>query len=131
MHAGFSRPALALALVAMLLRALLPAGWMPNPAGPARAFITICTMNGPVHMAWPGTARPAPDRRSPDQHSSDHANAPCAFAAAAPLAALAQTTLLVPPLAAARFVSRTHGAAIQIQSRDRAHAPRGPPIFLA
>lgn len=62
--------ALSLALCAMLLRALLPDGWMP--AANAAGFV-ICSVDGTHH----GGKAPA------DTQQRTHA--PCAFAAAAPL----------------------------------------------
>jgi hypothetical protein len=69
---GFRRAALHLALAALILRAFLPAGWMPNPQGPAETAFVICTMDGPVTMD--GKALPGKD--DPRAHES------CAFAAA-------------------------------------------------
>src|SRR5437588_4349338 len=62
--------ALSLALGAMLLRAVLPAGWMPGPAGFGE--LVICTMRAPV-----------PARHSNHAPLPDHGNQACPFAAAA------------------------------------------------
>jgi hypothetical protein len=71
--------ALQIALLAMVLRALLPAGWMPAAISSADASpFVICTIDGPVHQT-PAKQKP------PSDH--DRAHAPCVFAAAAPLAA--------------------------------------------
>jgi hypothetical protein len=64
--------ALGLALAAMLLRTLLPDGWMPSDQA-GGAFFTICTVERSHH-----------DRKAPQ--SDEHSHAPCAFAAAATLA---------------------------------------------
>jgi hypothetical protein len=64
--------AVSLALCAMVLRALLPEGWMP--AASAAAPLVICSIDGTHHSKAPG---------APAQPQSQ---APCAFAAAAPLA---------------------------------------------
>src|SRR5580704_4013467 len=45
---GFRRALVHIALAALILRAFLPAGWMPNPKGPAQSAFVICTMDGPV-----------------------------------------------------------------------------------
>ncbi|HEY0300274.1 MAG TPA: hypothetical protein VGC36_03010 [Rhizomicrobium sp.] len=71
--------AVSLALCAMVLRALLPDGWMP--AAGAAPFV-ICAADG-THR----------DGKTPDQAPREHA--PCAFAAAAPLS---------PPALAAAFL---------------------------
>ena len=67
--------AVQIALLAMLLRAVLPAGWMPAAVTSANASpFVICTMDGPLHSA--------PTKPS---HDHDRATSPCVFASAAPL----------------------------------------------
>jgi hypothetical protein len=64
--------AVTLALCAMVLRALLPDGWMPAASG---ATLVICSIDG-VHTGGGLPSDPA----------QEHSHAPCAFAAAAHLA---------------------------------------------
>jgi hypothetical protein len=86
--------ALQFALLAMVLRAFLPAGWMPAAISSADASpFVICTMDGPLHQT-PAKQKPSSDH--------DRASAPCVFAAAAPLA---------PPLADAVSVALSNIAA--------------------
>jgi hypothetical protein len=86
---GLRRAALHLALVALILRAFLPAGWMPNPQGPGETAFIICTMDGP--LAIDGKTLPGKD--DPRAHES------CAFAAAAhPAQATDFITLAAPQL---------------------------------
>jgi hypothetical protein len=66
-----------IALAALILRAFLPTGWMPNPQGPAESAFVICTMDGPVQTT-DGKALPGKD--DPRAHET------CPFAAAASLA---------------------------------------------
>ncbi len=106
----------------MLLRALLPAGWMPAVPGVAHAVITICTMDGPVRMALPDAPKPARD-----QHSHDRATVPCAFAAAAPFAPVSQAPALTAPPAFAQSVSNPVADSLRLHWRETAHAPRAPP----
>lgn len=73
-----------IALAAMLLRALLPDGWMPAPpthdANAQWIPFVICTGHGLVHLdGAPGSAHHDDDQ--------SHRFAPCPFAAAAHLAA--------------------------------------------
>jgi hypothetical protein len=114
--------ALQIAILAMVLRALLPAGWMPEAISSANASpFVICTMNGPLHQA--------PAKQKPSS-GHDRAGAPCVFAAAAPLS---------PPLADAASVSLLRVAApiFFASSRDTFHAnaifrpntARAPPSF--
>src|SRR5258706_7782302 len=72
--------AIALALAAMALRALLPDGWMPSAHA---APFTICSVNVQSH----GSGKPS-------QPEQEHRHAPCAFAAAAPLAPPATAVLV-------------------------------------
>jgi hypothetical protein len=114
MRTGFKTAALHVALVAMLLRAFLPAGWMPQSAAAGAPFV-ICTADGPVHPAKP--------------HDADHAkSAPCVFAAAAHLAPPAEAPALAVTAAVAAV---PHAAPPQAPVRPESHraaAPRGPPI---
>src|ERR1700760_2250340 len=78
--------AVSLALCAMLLRALLPDGWMPAAAGTG-AFFEICSVDG-THTG----GSKAPTKQDQQQH------APCAFAAVGHLSppALEASTLAAP-----------------------------------
>src|ERR1700761_12940 len=72
MHLSFTRQlAVSLALAAMLLRALLPDGWMPNTGSAAAASpFLICSIDG-AHQR---------DGKTPADQERHHG--PCAFAAA-------------------------------------------------
>ena len=104
--------------MAMVLRALLPAGWMPAAISSANASpFVICTMNGPLHA-------PAKPSQAPDQ---DRANRPCVFASAAPLASptadavsLAPSNFVAPMLFA---FSRDDVTATAIFRPNTARAP--------
>lgn len=107
--------ALLLALSAVLLRGLLPAGWMPNTSG--TPGLTICTINGLRHVPTPGGPAHGP------QHQSV-----CPFAAAPPLASAD-----APVLALARSFAFTHAAKperadvfVRASAYD-VHAARAPP----
>lgn len=108
--------AVALALIAMLLRALLPDGWMPS--GESAPF-TICS----VVIAHHAGGKPS----KPEQ---EHRHAPCAFAAAAPLAPPAITALTFG--ISARPVAISSGFTddrATSSSQHRANAARAPPAF--
>ncbi len=118
MRRPFARSlAVGLALGAMLLRALLPDGWMPSAA--AGAPFVICSADG-VHTGGKAPADPARER----------GHAPCAFAAAAPLSppALAAVRLAAP--GAYRAIARPTVSIVVARTVLRhSHAPRAPPIF--
>jgi hypothetical protein len=116
---GFRRAAIHLALIALILRGLLPAGWMPNPQGPGETAFVICTMDGAV-TAMDGKALPGKD--DPRAHES------CPFAAGAQLAPPTDVIALAAP-----ELSRTaapHRLAFGPQARRTAFlkpASRAPP----
>ncbi len=109
--------AITLALSAMLLRALLPAGWMPEAGS---GTLVICTADGGMaHM--PGHAHPLPGRGKDA----------CPFAAVAPLtpAHFAPVALVIPP---AGKPTRVAPAQIAVRTSDayRAQSPRAPPFAV-
>jgi hypothetical protein len=119
MRTALKSTALQVALVAMVLRALLPAGWMPAAITSADASpFVICTIDGPLHQA--------PSKQTPPS-DHDRAHAPCVFAAAAPLASphvdaatLAPSNIAAPILFAA---SRDDVTANAIFRPNTARAP--------
>ncbi len=113
-----------IALAAMLLRALLPAGWMPNPDGGTAAPFVVCTINGPVHIAadsHPG--KPARD----DGRQNDI----CPFAASVHLATPPSAATLVPSVSVAELVPEFIApAAVAIGARHTPQSPRAPPSLV-
>jgi hypothetical protein len=108
--------AVSLALCAMLLRALLPDGWMPAASAADGVPFVICSVDGSHH-----------DGKAPGEPQQQRTHAPCAFAAAAPLA---------PPCAGAaprRTADATHlshrpaGTVVAIAAPFRPNAARAPP----
>jgi hypothetical protein len=72
-----------LALAAMVLRALLPAGWMPNVGHQSGPALILCNLDGgPALSSDHGT----PSKHQPDGHGDQGA---CPFAAAPHLASAA------------------------------------------
>src|SRR5215469_8658536 len=107
---GFFRAARHLAIIALLVRAMLPAGWMPD----AQAGLTICSLSQIIHHDG--------DQKAPAQTHEE-----CAFAAAAPLAAAPGALHLILP-AFHGFMARTDGAyAAQVSAHFAPGSPRAPP----
>jgi hypothetical protein len=105
-----------LALIALLLRALVPAGWMPGTT--AAAPLVICSVNAPAQHA-PG---------EPARHDSDRHDI-CPFAAAPHFAETPQHPLLAAP--ALHVFEAAQRPVLQTPARVagyRPHAPRAPPI---
>jgi hypothetical protein len=115
-----------IALAAMLLRALLPAGWMPNPA--AAASFMICTTDGPAQVAVGSDGQPL--KHQPDQNN-DRSHEACPFAAAPHLAAPAMLSALPLPSAATAAASNVvHSRLTEGLAGYTPQSPRGPPAFV-
>ena len=113
------RQAAVLGLLAVVLRLLVPAGWMPAPSA---GTLVLCTAQGArlVHLA--------PDGKAP-AHSGDHGV--CAFAAAGTLGAAAEPPS--PPVrlqvaAVAETVPPPAGRSVATL-RIREQSPRAPPLL--
>jgi hypothetical protein len=133
----FRLAAVQLALAAMMLRALLPMGWMPNPDGFAQSPLVICLMDMPSGMPQAMDMSHDMDMSKPmgmDMHGHDHgqqqSNEQCPFAAAPHVAAPFTIAEIAPPSELAHFaetpVSRTQFAfALDYHPQS----PRAPPTI--
>ncbi len=108
MNHSFRTAAVHIALAAMLLRALMPAGWMPNADAAAGTPITICTMNGAVQIDLVAD----PLKKNHHQDNSRH-HETCPFAAAPHMAQPAAITAftLPSPIAMSEQFSAHRGVA--------------------
>ena len=114
MTATFRSLAATLALAAMLLRGLLPAGWMPNPDGVAGAPLIICTMGGPQHL-------------HPAHAPQDNSGKVCPFAVMAHLAAATPLAAIAQPVFTIWRVSPPADFRRQMARRARSYSSRAPP----
>jgi hypothetical protein len=106
-----------LALVALILRALLPAGWMPD----AQSGLTICSVDtlGVIHHdGAPGHT----DGKTSQQE--------CPFAAAPHLASTPDAPKLVLPAFHAFAAATDRAYAITVSARFTPQSPRAPPSFV-
>ena len=128
------RAAVLFAILAMTLRGLLPAGWMPNPDGMRETALIICDMDTPsamAHVRHEGMSGMAMPASAPmHKHADDGHPQPCPFAAAPHLATPSAVALLSLPSLAVQFAhpraprqSHAAGAGYTPQS------PRAPPIL--
>jgi hypothetical protein len=109
---GIFRFARHLAFVALVLRALLPTGWMPAADG-----LTICSVETPVHHG-------------------DHDNTPaqdahrdaCPFAAAPHLASVPEAPQLMLPVFHAFAAATDRDYALAVAARFTPQSPRAPPL---
>lgn len=115
--AAYRSLAATLALSAMLLRALLPMGWMPAPSAAGGPTLIICTMDGPQHRV------PASNHDGQDDHGTV-----CPFAAAAHLAPPQAAPALALPVSVAFAAPIVAASLPRAAAFDAAHAPRGPPV---
>jgi hypothetical protein len=121
-----------LALVALLLHALIPAGWMP---GAAAAPLIVCAVDGPAwHISRHTFDSRGPARNDPardDRHGAPHGvpHSICPFAAAPHFAKSPQPLALPAPalrIAAAPRTAARRGSASH--TPHRLHSPRAPPF---
>ncbi|MBA2588881.1 MAG: hypothetical protein H0U98_09690 [Alphaproteobacteria bacterium] len=114
---GISRGLRHLAIIALLVRAMLPAGWMPDAQG-----LVLCSVSlSPVIHHDGG-------QKHNDQSQATHQD--CAFAAAAQLAAAPDAPHIALPAFHA-FAARSDDArAAVIASRFSPVSPRAPPLTV-
>lgn len=119
--------ALAILGAALLLRVLVPTGWMPAHGADGFTHITLCTPNGVAH-AWVDADGAIHDKKP---HEKSGADQPCAFtglAMAGDLPAIAALLATIAPSAAAPSIA---GARASIGHGLAAPPPpsTGPPAF--
>jgi hypothetical protein len=117
-----------IAILAVLLHALLPVGWMPNTTGSGSSFITICSMNGPTQIEVGNDGQPV--KKHQPAHDGTHQI--CPFAVAAHFAPPAKA--IVPALVALVYAAdRQIGYSYLLASptHHSPQAPRAPPHRLA
>ena len=109
----------------MLLRALVPNGWMPNTAGTPGVPFAICTINGPVML---GGAQDPAGKHAPD--GMRHMDI-CPFAASIRVAT-PPFAVFVGPLATVAFIVVPALAEQSLPSIERhsPQSPRAPPSFV-
>lgn len=120
--------AIYIALAAMMLRALLPIGWMPNTAGAQGTPIMLCTIDGPVHILIGSNGQPIKQKPAPaDGHHHDV----CPFGAAPHFATPVPALALAAPTAAAHFANfAVEPNIIGGAQRYSQQAPRAPPSLV-
>jgi hypothetical protein len=105
-----------LLLAALLLRALMPLGWMPGSAQLGQAAWIICTADGLIQHGTPG-------------HDGSHQHQqPCAFAAAHVMASPQGHIFSAPLLQAAALESQAAPAVIRVAAVFTPQSPRAPPF---
>jgi hypothetical protein len=123
MKRNFRIAAVHIALAAMLLRALTPAGWMPS-AEASGSPITICTMNGPVQLLLGPDGQPIKKQNQDDARHRDL----CPFATAPHMTQPAATRALDLPSAISTTAQRAAHLGIVAQAtRHAPQSPRAPP----
>jgi Protein of unknown function (DUF2946) len=111
------------AFAAMMLRAMMPAGWMPNQNDAGGSPLVICSVNGPVHIVVGPDGQPL--KQTPHQHEA------CPFAAAAHLAQTTTVaTVALPSQASQPAYLAAHMAVAAGAARHSSQSPRAPPISV-
>lgn len=121
MRANFRILALSVALTAMVLRALIPAGWMPQAGG---SILTLCTIEGQIQIAVGPDGQPLKNTPAKDgEHQF------CPFAASSTLASTNTTPVLVAPITAYAAARPPAFATNRTATRHTPQAPRAPPTL--
>lgn len=111
-------------LVAMLVRALVPAGWMPGTMPSHAAALVVCPMEGGGQMTMAdGMAMDHNDQapKSPDQDHSKHQTS-CPYAMTSHWVPPAVSAVPIPSGISATVAERP----ILIVARERLHLPQIP-----
>lgn len=111
---GIFRIARHLAIIALIVRALLPMGWMPAAHG-----LTICSMDASAHQ-------PAKDGDKDGRSAHEE----CPFAAAPHLASTPDVPRLILPTFHAFAAATDRAYAAIVAARFTPGSPRAPPKFV-
>lgn len=128
----FRLAAVQLALAAMMLRALLPTGWMPNPDGFAQSPLVICLMDMSAGMNMSHAmdmSKPMDIGHGHDRGQQQN-NEQCPFAAAPHIAAPLTVAELAPPSELVHFAEKPASRALVIFALAyHPQSPRAPPAI--
>jgi len=115
-----------LTLIALLVGALLPAGWMPNPDGLASGTpIVMCTGHGPLTIIDYGMDHAG----KPAKHQQNAPSDICVFAAAAAPATPVSLPALDVPRALTSVPARRRNSSMSVRpAHYRLQAARAPPL---
>ena len=115
-----------LALAAMILRALLPAGWMPNLSGQPGSALIVCSMDGGAGLSTDHGGLPS--KHQPDGRGEHDG---CPFAAAPHLATAGISPAIHQPQLVQTLVPGFgQGHAAPALSGYAPQSPRAPPFFI-
>jgi hypothetical protein len=112
---GFFRIARHVALIALIARAMVPAGWMPGAHG-----MTICSVQTPAIMTTLGVIHH-------DGQPHDSGSQECPFAATAHMAAAPEAPSLAAPIVHTIAAAADRAYAAAIIARFVPQSPRAPP----
>ncbi|HEY4275146.1 MAG TPA: hypothetical protein VGM68_06655 [Rhizomicrobium sp.] len=128
------KAALSLAVAAMVFRALLPLGWMPNPEGFGNTALIPCDgvmSDADMAMMMPGMDMSSmhhgtdADGKAP---ASGHTNQECPYAAAAHGGTPAVESTPVTPSLTVQLIQPPSGEqAVLVVARYQPQSPRAPP----
>jgi len=123
-RAAWRRLAVVFALAAVLVRAVVPVGWMPSTQLSSGVPIVICTVSGEQHILLDADGHPIPGG---EKHDANRGQAPCAFAAVASLGAPSLSSFPVPILVEVGKVHFVHDAARVHRAIRTSWQSRAPP----
>lgn len=134
LRTGQFRLLMALALIAIAIRAVVPVGFMLSASPDRWIVVTMCSGAGPMQMALnleTGEHREGEAPSHEDPSKAVH-HAPCVFAAAATPAPPASVAILAPPIEIFAEATRTFPESVSVGRGLAAPPPwaTGPPLHL-
>ena len=116
-----------LALAAILLRALLPPGWMPNPSIGSNSPFIICTVDG---ISTSGVAAHGAPNRNPPNQGDGRLRDVCAYACAVHFVSPIAKVTVAPPNLRARTDTCELAPTCPTIARYTQQSPRAPPSLI-
>lgn len=136
---GHHRLFIALVVMALAVRALVPTGWMVAPGADGIPRLALCSGTGVVALKAATAAEAAMAKAMPGMHHGDgghdgapsHPDHPCAFSGAALASALPLVDLPTPLAPLAAPVPRLRTLSVAVERGLAAPPPpqTGPPAF--
>lgn len=115
-----------LALLAVLVRAMIPMGYMPDPGRGKTFQMTICSMEGPKTVTVDDKFHPVNDHH---EIAKDHC--PFSIASHSPYTvAMDQLTIDAPYQIATLQQLKAHDQFMRFHVYDNAAQPRAPPVIV-
>jgi Protein of unknown function (DUF2946) len=116
-----------IALAAMVVRALIPVGWMPGTGPSHHAMLVVCSVDASGHMVM--SAHPAPRNGDPaqDRHRQHE---PCPYTMANFVVVPAVAGMMLPRLVVSAAIELERPRLLLVSAIRTPQNPRAPPRIV-